>query len=255
MIANLGLCKNSCVSQMARSMLPVLCVLCTFCVALATAELFPPGIKRIELEEKVCQLSMHARVYIYLEDNHTPQAYFQDSLLSWNGDPSLYEINTHAPLVSTDIQSALTLRKSVTIKNNYGQTLVVAEQVLFDKLFNPASIFRGYTLYDHGGQHIGSIEKVEIADTEMTVYDVDGIAYARARKPAFSKLKSLLCVNPRWEIDIFDGHDANNALTDVRVLSTLIAIKAIADINAAATQRGELLDMFIGKEKSTETNT
>lgn len=232
----------------------VLAVLCCVSVGVGNELLFSPGLKRVCLEEEVCQASWHTRVKIYLEnDNTTCRAYFQDSLTSWNGDLTLHESGTRVRVVSTDIQSALKLRKTIAIKDRHGCDLVIAEQVLFDKLFSPSAMFRGYTLYNDQGRELGAMEKREFGGTEMTVHGTDGKHYARASKTPLSKLGSLFCANPRWELEIYEGHNASNPLTDARVLSTLIAIKASADIHAASQQRSALvitlLDVLFSGDK------
>jgi len=81
------------------------------------------------------------------------------------------------------------------------------------------------------------MEKQEFAGTNIIVRDVNNHIYAKISKSFTSKLGSFVCKNPQWEISNEQGHNPQNILTDMRVLSALVAIKANADIVAAANQR------------------
>ena len=223
------------------------------------------------LEENHCELSLYNTLKVF-NSNHEQIYTIKDSF-NWNKDLYMYDNNDI--VYSTDIKSFGLLRKQNQFIDYKSKSIMISSEQEFSNWFwqsiqqstlqslTGSSItipksYRRYTVYDLNQKENGYILKQEALNTNIYFVNKEDKIYAEAIKKFGSKLASLVCKNPTWEINIYsntntyiiDNNNNNNnkvitAPCNVPFVLLTIADKARHDMDEVSKQRNGFISSFI----------
>ena len=227
---------------------------------------------------------MNTRIHVLNEDHHR-LGYFIDKFWTLNKDLILYTQNQTKfnpnKQVFTDIKSFGQIRKHQYIYDSEGNIMGIARQEFINRLMNNlaknvnpllsgVSPRRSYEVLFPNFTVAGEVIKNAfiVTDTEFLFYSFDSPRIqdptsrqvqrqhlvARATKQSVDKIKSIICQNAKWTVEVFETNN-ENPIMNPEVIATIIAIKSREDIQAASNIKWQLiLDVLKFVTKNIEKN-
>jgi len=225
------------------------------------------------IEENHCDLSLYNTLKVFNSNNK--QIYKIQDSFNWNKDLYMYDNDNNNNIVyNTDIKSFGLLRKQNQFIDSKTKTVMISSEQEFSNWFwqsvqqstlqylTGSSVtipksYRRYTVYDSNQKENGYILKQEALNTDIYFVNNEDKIYAQATKKFGSKLASLVCKNPTWEINIYSNSNKyiiDNKVSQNGVITTpcnvpfvllTVADKARHDMNEVSKQRNEFISSFI----------
>jgi hypothetical protein len=193
------------------------------------------------LEEVQCNTNFWATRINILDSRKENLAYFQTKFLTWNRDLVLYDAQDNSWL-ETDMRTFLKAGSvQHIVDKEQGLIAVVEEKVLSLKSIvsnvhaATASPYQRYNIYNAQRQLMG-VSRIARGGLDTVVEFVSAdekTIFARATKNTGATIRSALCMNALWTVEVF-GIPERNPASDPRVIATVVATKAKTDAEAAA---------------------